>query len=734
MTAKQHIIRNIVLFTNIALIVGFISSCSLKKLVKSDNEILTKSLYMQFKHPTIELPADSSSNGHSNVVSEQVTYNHADNELGEKLRNDTTKKKQSINEMQTLGEVVVTAKSRFTPEHKGKVAVDFVIKVPRELLSSKWRVTLSPKLVVNDSVIDLQEVVLKGSNFVLMQKQQYTDYDNYLKSIVKQSSYDSVFLDRKQTEKDIRNIQHSFYQKYYSDWKKQKNYLQELALWQRRQNFFTAKQREFKAETYPLFMRKIYEEKIARTLKGLDTTGVYHRYMQEYNKKVTEMTAHYESRRQESMKFKPLNGQVGKPLHSLRARTFNKQDSINTARFRYDFKEITINEMKNEQKDLAFNQMVIYLNEENIRIDTTVETGKDFVYLYTKSYDVVPGLKKIQIYMDTKVDGIDQSSYFVPSSDTLSYFIASIAQLADTTLMHKVSHLTRIGYNQLTAYINYLPKGNPFNVNFKDNKEQTQKVIDFIDAIRKNKVYALDSIEIQVSRSLAGKFEANKILSEKHAQAFKNYLAASLGDSLQANTLFKEEGIGEDWNSLVREIQGSSKIVNKEEIINMLVSAKFPDTTEDDIRKKFKTDYAFIADSIYPRLNKTTVVFNLHRTDMTQDKEVRTEYKGDQYAEGLRLLLEREYWKALQILSNYSDYNTALCLACLGYNAKAYELLIELPKTADNEYLLALVCYRMKKEDEAVNHLSEAFKLDPNKRYRIKLDAEISELVDKYKI
>lgn len=733
MTTKRHTIRYIILFTNIGLMLG-LSSCSLKKIWKSDGGTITKSLYMQFKHPMIELPADSSSNGNNNVVAEQVTYNHADNELNEKLKNDSTKKSQSINEMQTLDEVVVTAKSRFTPEHKGKVAVDFLIKVPKELLSSKWRVTLSPQLMANDSVIPMERIVLKGADFISMQQKEYSDYDYYLKSIVNKSSYDSVFLDRKQAEKDIRNIQRSFYQKYYSDWKKQKNYLEELAVWEKRQNFFTAKQREFKAEMYPLSKRKIYEEKIERTLKGLDTTGVYNRHMQEYNKKTNEMISHYEQRKQESLKFKPENGQFGKPLYEVRARTFNKQDSVNTAKFRYDFKEIAINEMKAEQKDLAFNQIVIYPNEENTRVDTIAEIGRDFVYLYTKNYDVVPGLKKIRIYMDTKIDAIDQSSYYVPSIDTLSYFIASIAQLADTTLKYKVSNLNRIGYNQITAYINYSPKGNPFNINFKDNKIQTQKVIDFVEAIRNNKVYELDSIEVQVSRSLAGKFENNKILSEQHAAAFKNYLAASLGDSLRANLLFKVEGIGEDWNSLVREIQRSTKIVNKDEIIQMLVNAKFPDTTEDDIRKNFKADYAFIADSIYPRLNKTTVVFNLHRTDMTQDKETRTEYKGEQYAEGIRLLLEREYWKALQILSNYPDYNTALCLACLGYNAKAYELLLELPTTADNEYLLALLCYRMKKEEEAVKHLSEAFKIDPNKRYRIKLDPEISELVDKYKL
>lgn len=44
----------------------------------------------------------------------------------------------------TLEEVVVTAKSRMLPERKGKVSVDFVVTLPKELQRNCQSVTVTP--------------------------------------------------------------------------------------------------------------------------------------------------------------------------------------------------------------------------------------------------------------------------------------------------------------------------------------------------------------------------------------------------------------------------------------------------------------------------------------------------------------------------------------------------------------------------------------------------------------
>lgn len=106
--------------------------------------------------------------------------------------------------------------------------------------------------------------------------------------------------------------------------------------------------------------------------------------------------------------------------------------------------------------------------------------------------------------------------------------------------------------------------------------------------------------------------------------------------------------------------------------------------------------------------------------------------EGESYAEGLRFLQEREYHKALPLLQAYPDYNTALCLTSLGYHSEASALLQQLPRTANREYLYAVVCARMENALEAVEHLLDACRMNPDLILRIPLDPELSDLVPQF--
>lgn len=705
--------------------ISLLTSCSVwKRLIGKKGDLQTKSLYMQFDHPQITLPDDGK--GGNSVVSEQVTYNHADNELSEKYQ--PIKGTGRITDVQHLGEVVVTSKSRFTPERDGKINVDFIIRVPKALLSPKWRMTLSPKLLHNDSIVNLQEIILSGADFVQAQKNTYSDYDKYLKSIVPKSKYDSAFLNQKKIAKDINRYEGNIYDRYYGNWNKQKNYLEYYNQWKKRQEYFTYKERVFKA--YPTYAEKAYRERFKRLLDGKDSTGVYEQYKEKYKADTKEHIDHWEKRKQKALEERPTKGIENLALQNVKSITFTKRDSVTVAKNSYFWKDVVRNDIKGERRDSTFNEIVKYPYQHGLLLDTVLTADKDFVFFYKQSYRVVPGLKKVRIYMDSKVNAIDQSTYYSPSIDTLSYFIASLSQLVDTTLSYKVQNLTRMGINQISAKIKYSPNG-AFNIDYKDNKAEVAQVLDFIDALNQNKVYAVDSVNIEVSHSLAGDYTKNQTLSEKEANSFRVFLAQKFNFG---NVKIISEGIGENWNGLVREIRQTNSIQNKDEILNVIATTTYPDKTENEIKAKFKSDFDIISSEIYPRLERTTVLFNVHRTDMTTDTEIRKEFKGTEYQEGLRYLQEREYWKAMQILANYGDYNTALCLLCLGYNAKAYELLKSLSQTGDNEYLLALVSYRLQKGDEAAQHLRESIKLDPAKKYRISLDAEVSELAKIYNI
>ena len=728
---KRNIAAGIVSLITISLALISAVSCSVKSPISRTGNIMTKGLFIQSKHANVELPyIESSKTSGSATVSESVTFLHADNNL-ESTEKESSKAK-NLNDVQHLSEVVIVAKSRFTPEHKGRVNVDFVMRVPKEMLSSKWRITLKPLLFHNDSIIRLKEVILNGKDFSEKQKNDYKAYDDFLKSIVTKSEYDSVFLDRKGIAKDIRDRQDFYYSKYYSDWKKQKELQDNIRNWENKEAEYLAMEIAYRDKMYHKYARKALTETIEKYSQGKDTTGIYNHYMQQYNKKAKELSLFWRKRIEAHRKKAPQMEAMKKMEKALNIanQTITKNDSVRIARHRYMFEDIAQNEIKEKRKDEIFQKMVPYPYLQNTHLDSLINPEKDFVYYYKQDYPVSMGLKQVRISMEGKVDAVDYSTYTMGNIDTLSYFISSLSQLADTTLMYKVTKLNRDVYNRITAYVKFPPKKFKLDVDYKDNKTELKKIMDTYYAFTSNGLYALDSAIIKMSSSLEGTFDDNAELSQKRSEEIKAYVRRILGGELDVNSAFKAEFISEDWNTLAREIKKRNDLNNKDAILNMLANAINPDQCEEDIKSQYKKDFTIIKDSIYPLLEKAEVEFNMHRTDMTEKTEVRREYLTG-YEDGVRLLVARDYWKALDILGNYPDYNTALCLTCLGYNARAYELLLTLPKTANVEYLLSILALRLDKENEAVEYLMSAIKQDHSKVYRAPLDHEVTELIEK---
>ncbi len=133
------------------------------------------------------------------------------------------------------------------------------------------------------------------------------------------------------------------------------------------------------------------------------------------------------------------------------------------------------------------------------------------------------------------------------------------------------------------------------------------------------------------------------------------------------------------------------------------------------------------------------VIFYLSRPGMTGADSIHVEVK-EGYAEGLALLQNRQYEDALQILQQYPDYNTALCLTALGFHGRAYDILSQ-PVTGASQvtlgntsYLLAIVCSRLDRDLEARDHLLKALELDPAKALRAVIDTETASLIRRYNL
>lgn len=698
------------------------------KVGNTPKETITKPLFFQSKSFGIELPYEKGEEKGAAVVSEQVTF--VNEEKIEKLESDTVKKKVDLSAVQQLSEVVVTARSRFAPERNGRVNVDFVVKVPQELLSHNWRISLSPKLYHNDSIIEMNTVVLKGQYFYDKQKQDHQNYQDYLKSIIKESDYDSVFLDRKGIHEDIKSRQDFFYNEYYKTWSKVISYEK----WKIAQNGLSAveiaKLRGIRDRIYNEHARKANEQKVRLLAQGKDTVGIYAKHMKDYESKAKRMVM-IEMGMKDKMgktpsKFKELL-ESGYSIDEIINNVVTAQDSTEIVQYRYMHEKIAINEMMDERKDEVYKEMIPFPYEENTRLDTIVNGNQSFTYLYKYDYPVTPGLKKLRVTMEGVVDGVDRSRFVLPMPDTLSYFIASLSQLVDTSLIYKKTTLHRDVFNSMIIHPKFAPNKAIFNIDFKDNKQQIAKVVDTYNTFTEKGNFVVDSVMLRLATSLDGEYEKNIELTMKRAEALREHFIKAM-PKVDAASQFKIRYIGEDWNGLVTQLKRRSDIKNTEAILDKLTNAVNPDQTELEIKKEFPADYKIIYDSIYPQLQKSDVVFNMHRPNMTEESTLDVQERPG-YEQALKYLQDREYWKAMDILADYPDYNTALCLICMGYNNKAFELLEKLDENVNTEYLRAILAIRSKNTDAAIQHLTKACELDPARAYRIPLDPEVSEFV-----
>ena len=736
----------------IVVIVFFItSSCS-----TSDRKFMTQSLFMQTKRANIVLPDDlKNDKSKSSIASERVTYrNSASSGINGEVILKSGQNKLDTSAVYRLPEVEVKAQGRFTAERDGRINVDFKIIVPKEILSDNWRLVLSPKLLHNDSVVPLQKVILNGRGFVDKQKQDYEEYDKFLKSIVDKSQYDSIYLDRDNISRDISKRQEYYFSIYKKDMKEQMDYEKWKDKREEEDARMEAMKIRYKTEQYHRYSRKAIDHTVRNLVENKDTTGLYAKYMKDYERKTKKHISRYlddfsfhgdkdslESFKKEIQlmrtpkKYRALY-ETNRQIADINNHVFTLKDSIEISKHRYFFDEIVLNELAATRKDEMFRKIVKFPYTENkaeIRLDTIIPSGNNFIFYYTQEYPVVEGLKKIRLTMDSKIQAIDRSEYKLQSADTLSYFIASLAQLADVSLITKRTELHRNLYDRISVYTAYKASKSSmavYDIDYQDNRINMNKFVESFRKYNNSTEFTIDSIAMATTTSLEGDYDNNYALTAQRSLAVKDYLIKTLGREVEPLLRVKQKG--EDWNTLLAQIRKRDDIVHTDDIQTMLTNAVYPDQCEENIKKQFPSDYKIIQDSIYPLLRRVDFVIDLHRTGVVSDT-VKVEYRSD-YEEGLRLLQDREYWKAIEILANYPDYNTALCLVCLGYNSKAYDLLTNLTPTANTEYLLAILCSRMNNERDAVSHLLKSYELDSTKVYRSRLDPEVAALIQKHNL
>lgn len=398
-------------------------------------------------------------------------------------------------------------------------------------------------------------------------------------------------------------------------------------------------------------------------------------------------------------------------------------------------RQIAKNQSLIDNKHIAFAEMVKFPKNEKARLDTVIYNKGKFEYYYKQQVMADEDSRRMKIYLDGFAQSIRGDSHLLPHSDTLDYIVSSMVQFLDTTPRYMRKVIERKAISTLRTNITFKTGKHNMDIDLGDNRSELDKVQDMLDKLTGTGEFVMDSISLIAGCSPEGSFRSNMLLSKRRAESIGNYLSKELSGIEGIAGMLKPYPKGEDWQGLSKLVTDSLESGNRQAILELIASDTDPDKKEIDIRSKYPADYKYIREKLYPHLRAVDFTFHVHRKGMIKDT-IHTTEPDTLYARSMELMKKRKYADALQILHDYNDYNTAICLMSLGYDQTAYNILLNEPETAtaNSEYLLAILASRLGKTQEAVTRYLHSVELDPMKRWRGTLDPEINKLIKAYNL
>ncbi len=79
-----------------------------------------------------------------------------------------------------IEEVTVISRMRSIPERNGQVTLDFIVTLPKHLLGKNRNVIITPLLHKPDGAKALEDLVIRGGRFSLLQERDYWQYETYV--------------------------------------------------------------------------------------------------------------------------------------------------------------------------------------------------------------------------------------------------------------------------------------------------------------------------------------------------------------------------------------------------------------------------------------------------------------------------------------------------------------------------------------------------------------------------
>lgn len=499
-------------------------------------------------------------------------------------------------------------------------------------------------------------------------------------------------------------------------------------------------------------------------LKGLelsrfDSTATVKRYMDRYER-LWLLFPQYHLRRELYNRNPPsLFHAVRQAKYAERIARINSLDSTNLMKMFYNTQKIARNEARKAIKDDKYHDIVRFPFNPEAQLDTVIYAADQVKFLYSQKVPADENSSRMKVFVVGNVLSNNGSRYPLPKSDTLTYLVSSMTKFVDKTPRFVRKIVTRDA--EANTSVNFYFPQNTFNLDeaIDINRKGVAKVKALTLALMTDPVYIIDSLTLFATSSPEGSWRINGELAQKRANSIRDVLSrdfTQLYDSLAVGAavemddagnfihrevkdeipnlpkLIKIRTIPEDWDKLRCLIVSDENFKgDKDAILGLIDREHDPDRREWLIRNRFKKEYAYMFDHLFPPMRAVDFRFSLSRRGMKQDT-LYTNEPDTTYARAVEYLEKRKYAQALEILRLYEDVNTGIAYMSLGYDKAALRIFEKSPLTAENKYMQAILQARLDDEEKAVRLLLSAADMNPQMKYRANLDPELSILVKKY--
>ena len=413
------------------------------------------------------------------------------------------------------------------------------------------------------------------------------------------------------------------------------------------------------------------------------------------------------------------------------------------------------NERRKSRMDKMYRKYVkAPIVTDGIRLDTVIvnATG-DFIYNYVQTINTRPKLRKADIIISGEIYERDKRLYNIPRSEPLTFYISSISAFADNTERYLTKVVERRASANTECRIDFEVGKTEVKPELGENAYGISRIKQNLASLVDNEEFDLDSIVITATASPEGSYSANAKLAQLRSESvsafFEKYVKA-YSDSvvLAAGVAMNIDGTGMEYAKKVQTIKFTPRSIpeNWEDLCSLVENdIVMDDGYKESFRKLYKQKdpdvrersmqpqpyYKYMRTSLYPKLRTVKFNFYLHRKGMVKDT-VHTTVIDSVYMRGVQALKDMDYPAALALLSPYRDLNTAVAYMGLNKNANAMAILKDMERTAEVNYLLALLYSRRGDDKNAVECYVRSCKQNHSYVYRGNLDPEISVLIKRY--